>query len=150
MPQTYRTYKEIEIPIACHAPREAVDHSPAESDPGARGKDTYTHRSISGQSQGCRVVYQRHGKLWYCTHPEHLKAGPKQGPCRHLQNVLFWLAYDEALATFRDASDADLAALDRYQSAIAAGVYGAVRGWEADGAALGDVIAERMALAEAA
>lgn len=145
MSGTYRTFRESEITPQCHTAREAVAFAPSESDPGERGKSTYIHASISGTGPGCRVVYHRHSGLWHCTNPEHQKAGPKQGACRHIANTLWWLEYDRALADWRAADAAELARAEMIFAALHASPTGGWPGWRAQSAALGDVTWERTA-----
>ncbi len=149
MTTTYQPFREVDIPIACHTAREAIVARPELGDPGDRGREVWQHASISGTSDGCQIIRHRHHGLVCCTHPSH-RTFNRRKPCRHLSNWLFWREYDAALAHWRRATAGELRQAAGYYALIAGGVIAGVRGWQAEQAALGEVIGERMAAAVAA
>lgn len=144
MTTPYQPFRESDIPITCFAPREAVAARPDDGDPGDRGRDVWHHASISGESEGCLVIRHRHSGLVCCSHPNHQRFGQRK-PCRHLQTWLFWRTYDEWRERFAAMGDDELRVYERLFAAVAAKRVAGTRGWEAQWAALADIIAERMA-----
>jgi len=140
---TYRAYKEHEIVPMRHTQHDVIHRSPTECDETARGKDVWVHGSISGEGEPCRVAYSRHLEMYYCTHPNHLTYG-QQKPCKHLQNLLWWLTYEWQYFIYEALTDAELRGYERTYARMASGLLIPTRGFDAEGAALADVIAARL------
>jgi hypothetical protein len=146
--RTYRAFPESEIQPQRHTAYDALVYREDESDPTARGKDVWSHTSISGKYEPCRVVYHRHSSLYHCTHEMHARFANR--PCRHLSNLLFWQTYERALARFGACTRAELADWDRHFAKVASGLLVPTKGWKAEQTALGDVLCERTLPMEAA
>lgn len=141
---TYRAYKEEEIAPVRHTQHDVIHYSAAESDETARGRRVWVHGSISGEGEPCRCVRSHHLDMFYCTQPNHLTYG-LQKPCKHLQNLMWWLAYERQYSVFEALTDAELRGYERTYARMASGLLVPTRGWDAEQTALGDVIAARLA-----
>jgi hypothetical protein len=146
---TYRPYKESDIAPVRHTQHDVIHHSREESDETARGRDVWVHGSISGDGEPCRVIRSRHLDMYYCTLSNHLTYG-LQKPCTHLQNLLWWLAYERQYTVFEALTDAELRGYERTYARMASGLLVPTRGWDAEQTALGDVIAARLVARRAA
>jgi hypothetical protein len=142
--QTYLPFRASDIVPERHTAHDMVQYSRAESDATSRGRDVWVHGSISGKGEPCRVIQSRHTGLLWCSNPNHLAYGQKT-PCRHLQNLLWWLTYEWAYRDYEALELSSLRSYERTYAQMALGLLVPTRGWDAVGAALGDVIAARLA-----
>jgi len=141
---TYQPFRESDIVPTRHTAHDVIHHSREESDETARGRDVWVHGSISGGGEPCRVIQSRHTGLYWCTNPQHLTYGLKK-PCRHAENLLWWLGYERAYSDYEALTDAELRGYERTYARMASGLLVPTRGFDAEGAALADVIAARLA-----